>query len=265
MLPFTKKNQKFSDDMQDALLKDPRVQQSLAQAGEAALNDPEVQRQITAACQEKFPEYAAAAGAQVKDWAKDPKVQAKAKEYGAAAVKWLGTAGDQMLKKIEQGPAGVRFLSFMASVASASLSVMSLLNVFSAIQHMVLYMVSVYQLLFSMTTMLFEMNPDWIVQIEEKTRLPVSSYQDVLLENAKFLSLTGGRGMFYVFQGTLWLAFASLTSLLELAVGLFLIFIGTLHVMMHFGIAPKDVAMKMREGYERVRSTPSGGAPGSSR
>jgi len=243
-------------------LQDPRVQQSLVNAGEAALKDPEVQRQIIEACKDRFPEYAAEAKAQVKVWANDPKVQAKAKSMAKAAVQFIGSAGEQILKKIEQGPAGVRFLAFVASATSGGLAVMSLLNVLLIFSHLVLYMVSVYQLLFSLTTMLFEMNPDWVVTIEEKSRIPVSAYQDMLLVNARFLSLTGGRGLFYLFQGTLWLSFASFTELFKLAAGLFLLFVGLLHVLMHFGVAPKDVATKMREGYSKVRSSSSSAPSG---
>lgn len=244
----------LTEEMQDALLNDPRVQQSIRHAGAAMLDDPEVQRQIMQACKEKFPGAAAAAGQQVQAWAKDPKVQAKAKGIAKAAVVAAGQAGELVMKQIEQGPGGVRFLAFVASVGSASLAVMSLLNIVEFFAHLILYLVSLYQMVFAITTVLFEMDPEWIVKIQETTHIPVSKYQDMLLENARFLALTGGRGLFYIFQGTLWLAFASFTSLLQLAVGLFLIFVGSLHVMMHFGVAPKEMASKMREGYERVRS-----------
>ena len=36
--------------------------------------------------------------------------------------------------------------------------------------------------------------------------------QDMLLDKCKFLSETLGRGGFYIFQGTLWLCFARLSS-----------------------------------------------------
>merc|ERR1719230_1677643 len=100
--------------MQEQLLADPRVQASIQQAGNDALNDPEVQKVIMETAKDKFPEYAAAAGDKIKEWAKDPKVQQKAKDIGKKAVALAAGAGDQMLKQIEQGPAGVRLLAFIA-------------------------------------------------------------------------------------------------------------------------------------------------------
>jgi len=247
--------------MQDALLTDHRVQQSIKRAGNNALADPEVQKQILEACQEKFPEYANQAATQVKSWAKDPAVQAKAKAYANAALDYVSKAGDHLLTQIEQGPAGVRVLAFLGSLASASLAVMSLIDVFSVFSHIILYMVSVYQFIFSLTTMIFEAKPEWIQKTQQTCPfLKVDTYQDLLMENCKFLSLTSGRGIFYIFQGTLWLAFASLTELLNLAVGSFLCFIGALHVMMHFGIMPQAVASKMREGYAAVRGSSGSGS-----
>mmetsp|Transcript_69382 Transcript_69382/g.136151 ORF Transcript_69382/g.136151 Transcript_69382/m.136151 type:complete len:262 (-) Transcript_69382:105-890(-) len=246
-------HKEMTDEMQDKLLKDPRVQASIKQAGTDALSDPAVQKMIVDACQEHFPEYAEAAKNKVKDWAKDPAVQAKAKKYAGVALAFVGSAGDQVLKQIEQGPTGVRLLAFLGSTASAVNAVLSLINIFRVFGHAILYMVSVYQFIFSVTTVLFEMKPEWVTSIEDKLHIPVSKYQDMLLDNAKFLSLVGGRGMFYIFQGTLWLAFASFSDFVNLLIGLFLVFIGVVHVLMHFGVAPKDVATKMRNGYMHVR------------
>merc|ERR1719343_612430 len=76
---------------------------------------------------------------------KDPKVQAKAKHYAGKAMAFVGSAGDQMLKQIEQGPAGVRVLAFIGSAASATNAVMSLINILQVFGNTVLYMISCYQ------------------------------------------------------------------------------------------------------------------------
>lgn len=248
---------------QEALLSDPRVTQSIKQAGNSALSDPEVQRQILEACKEKFPEYAGQAKDQVKAWAKDPAVQAKAKQYAGVVLDYAAKAGDHLLNQIEQGPAGVRVLAFLGSLASAINAVMSLINVFSVFGHMILYMVSVYQFIFSLTTMIFEAKPEWVQKIQQTCpALQVDSYQDLLMENARFLSLSGGRGMFYIFQGTLWLAFASWAEFLNFLIGAFLCFIGVLHVLMHYGIMPQSVAAKMRESYAAVSHRGASGSTG---
>lgn len=246
---------------QQELLKDPRVQQSIKNAGKNALEDPEVQKQIISACKEKFPEYAGQVAGQVKEWANDPVVQARAREYTGIAWSYAKTAGDRLMDQIEQGPAGVRVLAFIASLASCCNAILALLNVFSVFGHIILYMVAFYQFTFAFTTMIFEAKPEWVQTVQEKCPcLKVNTYQNVLLENAKFLSLTGGRGMFYIFQGTLWLAFGSFAEILDLLIGLFLVFVGMLHVLMHYGIMPQQVAAKMREGYSHLSSPSNSGS-----
>merc|ERR1711920_586171 len=101
------------------------------------------------------------------------------------------------------------------------------------LQNPVAYMVSFYLFAFALSTMLFEARPQWI----EHLGGPLNGYQDLLLEYCKFFALSGGRGMFYVFQGSLWLCGASLGTLLQLLVGGALVFVG---------IMPQDVALKMK-------------------
>merc|ERR1712037_358945 len=96
---------------------------------------------------------------------------------------------------------------------------------------------------FALSTMLFEARPEWI----EKVGGPLNNYQDLLLEYCKFFAFSGGRGMFYLFQGSLWLCGAALDRPLQLLVGLGLVFVGVMHTLMHFGIMPQDVALKMKK------------------
>lgn len=245
--------------VKEALLKDPVVQQKIQAAGENALNDPEVQAQIMKTCQEKFPQYAAQASGAVSQWANDPATQAKAKEYAGVALGALAGAGGSAVALIEQGPDGVRVLAFFASMGSFVLALMQLINVLAIFGHPILYVVAVYQIVFAFSTVLFELKPEWIETIQSKTGLPVQKYQELLIENAKFLSLNGGRGLFYVFQGSLWLAFAALSEILKLCVGLFLVVIGILHGLMARGIMPQQIAQKVRSGYSQVGA--QGAAP----
>merc|ERR1712232_70444 len=239
--------------IQDALLKDPKVQAEIQKASHDALNDPAVQNALMQAFQEKFPEYAAQARDHILAWARDPDVQARAKQYAGVALGFAADAGNQIMKRIEQGPVGVRLLAFAAGVGSCTNSVLSLIEIKTLLAgHLILYMIAVYQLVFSLTTMLFEAPPEWIQNVQATIALPIDSYHDMLIENCRFLSLSGGRGMFYIFQGTLWLAFATLKNPVTLAVGCFLIFIGALHVMMYCCIMPQTVAAKMRDGYAAV-------------
>lgn len=244
----------ISAEQQKALLSDPQVQAALKNAGEAALNDPAVQKQILDTCKEKFPELASQAATKIKEWANDPAVQAQAKEYAGLALHYAGVgasmAGEQFNKLIEQGPAGVRLLAFgggVAALVKAVLTFMGLLNPLTIFTGLVFYVLVGYQVIFALTTMLFEAPTEWVEKIPG-----LSAYQDLLIEKAKFLSEVGGRGLFYGFQGTLWLCFASFTELFNFVLGVYFLFLFALHVGMAYGIMPKEIVDKVAGGARSV-------------
>merc|ERR1712023_433833 len=111
----------------------------------------------------------------------------------------------------------------------------------------VMYVVSAYQMIFAASTVIFECPPEYIQKVPQ-----IDQYQDMLGAKCAFLTEFVGRGMFYIFQGSLWLCFASLTDLLDLVTGLLQVFIGVLHVLMHFGVMPQHVATKMQAGYSSL-------------
>merc|ERR1712151_987140 len=77
-------------------------------------------------------------------------------------------------------------------------------------------------------------------------------YQEWLIKYCEFLSLLGGRGMFYIFQGSLWLTFAnSLAELFEITIACALIFIGVLHIVAHYGFMPGDIIKKLQGKKDR--------------
>lgn len=244
------------DDVKQKLLKDPAVQNAIHAAGKeavASLQDPKVQAQILQTCQEKFPEYAAQAKTNIQAFVNDPEVQKQAKHYAAAAGAYVMQAGGYLVAQIQQGPAGVRFLSFIGGLASAVNAVLAMINPLGLVFGTVMYVLSGYQLLFSLTTILFEAQPEWIAKIPG-----LNSYQDMLMDKAKFLTETLGRGLFYVFQGTLWLCFASLKEWDNLCTGLWMIFVGTLNILIHYG-GYTVFANKVQAGYEALsRQAPAG-------
>lgn len=246
--------------MQTAMLQDPAVQAAIQKAGTNALGNPEVQAQMLKVAKDKFPEYADIARAKSQEWASDPEVQAKAYHYagvaGRAAEATLGKGGEYTMGLIEQGPTGVRVIAFAAGVASCANAVLFCLGVGHLVK-IVAYVVCVYQFAFSVTTMIFEAPPSVVENIPGITK-----YEDMLIEKAKFLSDVLGRGLFYIFQGSLWLCFSNIRdkfSFMDLIVGLFLVFVGFLHVAMHYGKLG-EVASKMREGYSRMKVGAAGAA-----
>lgn len=249
------------DELAKALLDNPQVQEAMAKAGANAANNPEVQAAIQRAAQEQGgalaakiqeqgPEMAKAAMDKAMTLANDPEVQAKAKQYaaqaGAMAREYGGKAGEAFMAQIEQGPTGVRFLAFLGSAASCAMGVMTILNPLNAFALMS-YIIAVYMFIFSLSTCLFEMPPEYVEKIPK-----AGEYQEMLMKKCNFLTDTLGRGLFYFYQGTMWFMCADMLDLMKMALAAYLCFIGVLHIAMHYGVMPKDVVSKMKSGYTSV-------------
>jgi len=242
--------------VQEAILSDPRVQDAMRTSGEQALNNPQVQDAIFKVAKDKLTaENAAKVANAAKDWAQDPAVQAKARHYAGMAMAYAGQAGQRIVGCIEQGPDGVRYLCFFASLFSfglagydASLKLMSLnlLFVFNGL----------FQMAFAFTSALFEAKP------ENVDKFGMTKYQDMLLEYAKFISTCGGRGLFYMYQGILWLVtvgasdpsnWFDILNLVSMFLGAFFLAMGGLHIAMHYDIMPQEVVVKAKEQFEKAR------------
>merc|ERR1719424_234351 len=154
------------DELAQALLSDPKVQQAMAAAGKDAMNDPKVQ----AAMQEAAKESGSALAKQLQDqgpqmakdamdkamkMAGDPAVQAQAKEYaskaGAMAAQYGAMGADMFMSKLERGPVGVRILAFFISVASIVNAVETVINPVNLLGP-ITYVISVYQLVFAISS-----------------------------------------------------------------------------------------------------------------
>jgi hypothetical protein len=234
--------------LQQKLLDDPRVKAAVVKAGENSLKDPAVQAKMIEVAQEKGPEYAQMAQQKMSAWASDPEVQAKAYYCAGTAGKYLGNAGEGFIDLVEQGPVGVRLLAFASGSLSCTYAVMFSLNLGSFVSNMPGFIVAIYQVIFALTTMLFEAPASLVAKIPA-----VTSYQDLLIAHCKFLSEVLGRGLFYIFQGSLWLAFSTWKAPLCFVTGCVVTFVGILHVIMYYGKLG-TVATKMRAGYERVQA-----------
>jgi len=242
---------------QDKVLNDPKVKAAMQKAGgDNALSDSSVQKAIMEAAKANLTaENAALVTEQCKEWANDPEVQAKARHMAGMAMAYAGQAGNMVIGVIEQGPQGLRLLAFIAGVASCINAALTVINPLNAIGGIMAYCLSVYQVIFALTTMLFEADPEWVQKLGPKA----NEYQDMLIKYFKFLTLSLGRGLFYIGQGLLWLSMASLTQLVTLLVGLYLVVIGGMTVAMHFGIMPQNLAAKAREAAASYSAVPASG------
>jgi len=237
-----------------ALLQDPKVQAALRAAGDDAMKDPKVQQALVEVCKDKYPEMVDAARSQMMKWANDPEVHQKMKETAARAVTATASAvvaaPGAVVGLIEQGAPGIRILAFNCGFASFSVALLNLiLSPLGLLFDPLHWILSVYQLLFSIVTMLFEIHPD------TAARFPVVvDYQARLMNNAKFLAKTWGRGMFYFFIGSLWLAQASWSRPLTIVVGVIMCIMGFVHVGMHFGVTPQMAVARVRKNAVEMKS-----------
>lgn len=233
--------------IQAKLLDNPQVKEAMKNAGTEALQNSAVQDAIMKAAKENLTaENAKIVADRVKDWAKDPEVQAKARHYAGMAMERMGQAGQKFVGCIEQGPSGVRFLAFLTSIASCAYAVLSVLAHGKGF-NLVWAGIAGFQIIFAMTTILFEATPEHIARAPA-----LSKYQDMLMEYAKFLSIVGGRGIFYIFQGLMWLIQFHFDPLdpyqyVTLGIGGMLVLMGGLHVGMQYGILPQTVVAKVKD------------------
>jgi len=256
------KGDKVDPQVQEMLLSSPAVQEAMKKAGDQALHNPEVQQAIVEVAKENLTrENAEKVANMAKEWAQDPEVQAKARHYAGMAMAFAGQAGQKVVGCIEQGPAGVQFLCFVASIGSMVRGGMVAFGAITGL-NILYFFVGSFQILFAFTTTLFEADPKYV------EKFALGSYQDMLMEYGKFMCTCMGRGIFYIFQGILWWmkteTFVPLDIFwyVDFGLGGFLIFMGILHILMHYDIMPQEVAVKMKEamvnkGYSQLDESES--------
>jgi len=144
--------------------------------------------------------------------------------------------------QIEQGPVWMRLTAFAAGVGSILALIFHLWGFFTS--GFAQFILHGYLLLFALTTMLFEAKPEWVEKING-----ANGYLDMLIKHCGFLCHALGRGLFYIFQGSLWLTYfkgwsGGFSDFLVVGVSFALGFVGFLCILMHFGIMPHHIADK---------------------
>lgn len=259
------------DSIRQAIFEHPKVMEAVRKsekARTAPLADPVVQQQILSVCYERHPEVAEVAPAAIASWGKDPQAQ-KAAQLAAGVVPVLATVaglfvGDHRgVELINQGSPVVRLLAFIGGMSCIFMSAFPIINPWLLLNHPVMWAIHAYQLIFSVTTLIFEAKPEWV-----KSLPMLDDYKAILLDNAKFLAKTLGRGMFYCFQGTLWLCLGYSVPMAAATVnqgfitktyhffsvilGLYMVLLGGAHILMHYGIMPSHYAVSLNSAGERA-------------
>lgn len=154
---------------------------------------------------------------------------------GAAAMQ----AGSSLREYVQGGPAGVSILCFMGGGVTCVVGLLGLLNL-GALFTPFHYVLNLYLTGFGFISILLEADPERLGELAVIGKLAplVQSYQKEVFERAKFLTELRGRGLFYLFVGTL--AGSQCLVCLTFLCGLWNVLMGVLCLMMSFGINPAD-------------------------
>jgi len=137
---------------------------------------------------------------------------------------------------IQKGPGsdGVGWLCCIGGLATTVVGALSLLNVF-AIFDPLAYLLNVYFLFFGITTCVLEAPDDWLRRSGK-----LLNARQFLETYTRFLVTRGGRGLFYLFQGSLWITLDSTFSI-SFVLGTYLLFLGLLCIALQYGMLPQSM------------------------
>jgi len=195
----------------------------------------------------------------------DPHVQSQIKQTAmhhasqgfAVAKEGAATAYSELHSYIQEGPAGVSVLCFLGGLATTIVGFLGLLSVFSVVLSPFQYVLNVYLTGFGVISVLLEADVERIKDRRIIGRLApwCQYYQQQVFEKAKFLTELRGRGLFYVFVGTL--AVTQCFLCLLFVVGMWNLTMGVFCLAMSLGINPTEHLLPPQAG---AAQAPGGGA-----
>mmetsp|Transcript_15467 Transcript_15467/g.41747 ORF Transcript_15467/g.41747 Transcript_15467/m.41747 type:complete len:305 (+) Transcript_15467:56-970(+) len=159
-------------------------------------------------------------------------------------------ANTKLLLQAEQGPRLVRLLAFLGGLASCWFALVSFIS-----HTRVVSMLAAYQVCFAVTGMIFEISVETLQRISFLSR-----FYDTLKDKVACMTDLLNRGVFYIFQGSLWL---SLCWALRVRgpycfVGCYLVASGALCAFAHYGRCGRVVS-KVGEEAQLALGPPVGG------
>ncbi|CAE7229838.1 unnamed protein product [Symbiodinium natans] len=151
-----------------------------------------------------------------------------AKEVSSSALKNGAAVAGMVGEYVQRGPEGVGWLSFMGGAVSIALGLLGFLNIADLILDPLEYVVNGYQTVFGVVVCLLEAPDEWITSNAKLTQA-----RDFIQEYARFLYTCGGRGLFYLFQGTLAMSLDTYT--VTFIVGCYMCGLGVVNIAMQYG------------------------------
>jgi hypothetical protein len=131
--------------------------------------------------------------------------------------------------KVQKGPAGVTLLAFGGGAALTFIGIWTFFTIVSI--GITDWLINCFQILFGIFMMLIEAQGDWLDRLSPKA----VEFQAKLGEYAKFLTLLLGRGIFYIFLGSLTMTtgLSEPLDVMETLIGVYVMFIGIICIGMH--------------------------------
>merc|ERR1719277_1154932 len=126
---------------------------------------------------------------------------------------------------------------------------MSVMNFFDSVTEPFHYLLSTYMFAFGLATAIIEADTDRIGMLItpfDNLAEPLTRAQAWLHDECKLLTTLRGRGLFYLYQGTLMVTQCILCPLF--LAGLYNAFMGVLCIMMSFGVKPDIDSMVKSSG-----------------
>jgi len=167
-------------------------------------------------------------------------------------IEEFGVQG-QVTYPIEQGQAGLRFLSLCALATSCLNSVLVYIGYHGpdevpstevgSSSAVLTCTLATFELLLALGSSVFEFELCCMIKVR-----PLGALQDFLLDHMPCLADVYGRGLFYLLQGMIWIIFsAAQAELPHLVVGVWLIMVGIFDFMVHCNVLPRRVLAKTRK------------------
>jgi acyl-CoA-binding protein len=155
-----------------------------------------------------------------------------AQHYGHKGVMAFG-------EYIQQGPKGASTLCFVGGIATSTVGLMYVTGFLKAVTDPLHYLIYLYMFAFGVATTCLEADPDRIGMMPfpfDSLAGPLTRGQAWLHAEVRLLTELRGRGIFYLYQGTL-MSTQCVFCLLFL-VGIYSAIMGALCIAMSYGITP---------------------------
>lgn len=197
------------EDTSRRLLEDSLVQQAIQEYCEKSgkdaadsLKDAGVQKAITTACRERFSDWADALDQNLARWVLDHQVRNLARLATEWSLSLMQKESDTIVvARVQQGSPAVVFAAQCTNLIVFVHCTISICVPTTLLWDPVAFVVIAHQLMFALASALFEVRAHWVQSV-----VVLDECQNYLMEKAKFMAENVGRGLFYLFQASVWLA-----------------------------------------------------------